>query len=107
MKRPVDMWTDEPLPVDIAPPTPRPEPVLPASAREKRAKPEYRRLHLVKPHQCDDCLLVSSQQYPNDPVPLKAKWERRVRGEGARYLCGPHADQWKAKDDPNGKGLDP
>jgi len=97
-----------PLPVAFpeAPERPLPEEVQTAATRKKRAKPVYRHLHLVKPHQCDDCLLVSSQQYPNDPVPLKAKWERRVRGEGARYLCGPHAEKWKAKDDPHGKGLD-
>lgn len=112
---PVDMWKvggdpveNVPLPVPFpeAPERPGPE-VLPASMRKKRARPTYRRIkrRFVTPHTCDDCLLVSHEKYPNDPVPLKAKWERRIVGEGARFLCGPHAEQWHKRDGSPGAPL--
>lgn len=90
--------SDVPLPFDVTPPEPRKSlDYLPASTRAKRQKPVYRRVEGSR-HKCDDCLRYSAAYYPNDPVPLPAKWERRVRGEGAVWLCTSHKDQWQERD---------
>jgi hypothetical protein len=96
-------WTDEPLPLDIEPPKARPTlDVQPAAVRAKRSKPQYRRLHLAVSRTCDDCLAYTIKHYPNDPTPLPANYERRIRGEGAIYLCYQHAQQRRKAD-----GLEP
>lgn len=86
---------DEPLPLDFPDVPERPGiEVLPAAIRHKREVPIYRRLH-GSSHKCDTCTVMAFK-WPA-PVP-QAKWERRVRGEGARYLCGPCKTQWKETD---------
>ena len=87
----VDNAVDVPLPLDGLPQAPDRRRVAPSKGQ--RRKPVYRRLaHAV--HRCDDCMANHASD-PRAPLALPGRFERRVTGQGARYLCYEHVQHWR------------
>jgi hypothetical protein len=91
----VDNTVDVPLPLDGLPQAPERKRVAPSNSLRKH-KPTYRRLDRAT-HRCDDCMALHRSD-PHAPLALPGRFERRLVGQGARYLCYEHVQHWREFD---------
>jgi hypothetical protein len=90
----VDNPVDIPLPLDGLPDAPPRHRVAPRKGA--RRKPIYRRVPNIV-HRCDDCM-ANHRDNVAAPLALPGRYERRIIGEGARFLCYEHVQHWREYD---------